>query len=51
LFTRKNYQDRSPPIKVHPRLPDVEFRTPAAIGPGSYLTKDPVKTTEEKLSP
>ena len=23
LFTRKNYQDRAQPVKVHPRLPEV----------------------------
>jgi hypothetical protein len=51
LFTRKNYQDRSPPVKVHPRMPEIPETTPAAIGPGSYLSKDPVKFTEEKLSP
>ena len=32
-------------------MPEIAETTPAAIGPGSYLTKDPVKPTEEKLSP
>jgi hypothetical protein len=39
LFTRQNYQTRSPPIKQSPRLAKLEERTPQAVGPGSYIDK------------
>ena len=39
LFTRQNYQMRNPRLVEKPRIAEVEERTPANIGPGSYLGK------------
>ena len=39
LFTRQNYQSRSPPIKESPRLHPHHEPTPRDVGPGSYLEK------------
>lgn len=41
LFTRLKYQGRSPDVKTSPRLHhnELDDRTPAQIGPGSYIEK------------
>lgn len=39
LFTRQNYQMRNPRLVEKPRIAENEERTPANVGPGSYLDK------------
>ena len=39
LFTRQNYQMRNPRLIEKPRIAETEERTPANVGPGSYLGK------------
>lgn len=39
LFTRQNYHQRSPPVKMSPRINKPHEPTPRDVGPGSYLEK------------